>query len=170
MLKQKLFCIACLFIFLACCSSPEYFHDPASRKRQMDLKKHRSGNILGNFGLVLTSLIISSTIDYDMGFSPEGKEFRKLKLLNTTKDTMFVNMLTDIYWDEKNYCDFMDIRIPPKRKCKILMPVDAVYNLYFSVTPGSDDEFIQFNTNELKKISLYPGLTIPGKNYNQNLN
>jgi hypothetical protein len=71
-------------------------------------------------------------------------------------------MLTDFFWDEDNYCDFMDIRIPPKEKCKLLLPVDANYNVYFSATPEKDDdEHIEINTNDFKRISLYPGLTLP---------
>jgi hypothetical protein len=68
-------------------------------------------------------------------------------------------MLTDIYWDENNYCDFMDIRIPPKKNCKILVPVNAEYNVYFSNTAqNDDDELLQINTSEFKKISLKTGI------------
>ena len=152
------FCIAVIVLFS--CSSSEHFHDPVSRNRQMELKKHRSGNVFADIGLTITSIFISSAINVDVGFYPEGQDFKKLKLANPTTDTIYVNMLTDVYWDEENYCDFMDIRIPPNEKCKILVPVDANYNLYFSTTPESDDdEMLQINTDDIKRISLYPGLT-----------
>lgn len=146
--------------FLLSCSSPKYFHDPVSRDRQMELKKHRSGNIFADIGLTITSIFISTAVNIDLAMFPQGQDFKKLKIINPTADTLYVNMLTDVFWDEENYCDFMDIRIPPKEKCKVLVPVDANYNLYFSITPDSDDdEMLEINTNDLKKISLYPGLT-----------
>jgi hypothetical protein len=70
-------------------------------------------------------------------------------------------MLTDIYWDKDDYCDFMDIRIPPKQSCRILVPVNAVYNVYFSETPqNDDDEMIEIKTSEKSRINLLPGMTL----------
>lgn len=149
-----------LMLFILGCSTPNYFYDSTSFERQKELKKHRSGNIFTNIGLTLTSIFVLAAADVDLNLFPQGQEFRKMKIINPTKDTLYVNMLTDMYWDENNFCDFMDIRIPPKQKCKILVPVDAVYNIYFSNTPQpDDDELIQLNTNDLKKVALYPGLT-----------
>ena len=37
------------------------------------------------------------------------------------------------------YCDFLDFRIPPNSNCRILVPFDAEYNVYFSKTPESED-------------------------------
>lgn len=81
--------------------------------------------------------------------------------MNPTKDTMYINMLTDVTWDKNDYCDFMDIRIPPKTNCKVLVPVDANYNLYFSNTPeDDDDEMLEIFTSDINKLSLYPGITL----------
>jgi len=158
--KTQIIIFLIIVTFSISCSSPKYFHDPVSRERQMDLKKHRSGNVFADVGLTVASIFVSSAINFDLGLYPEGQDFKKIKLINPTTDTIYVNMLTDVYWDKDNYCDFMDIRIPPKVKCKVLVPVDANYNLYFSNTPESDDdEMLQVNTNDFKKISLYPGLT-----------
>ena len=69
-------------------------------------------------------------------------------------------MLTDAIWDKNDYCDFMDIRIPPQKNCKILVPVATNYNLYFSNTPqNDDDEMLSIFTSDVKNISLYSGLT-----------
>lgn len=126
----------------------------------MELKKHRSGNVFADIGLTIASIFVSTAINFNLGLYPEGQDFKKLKLINPTADTIYINMLTDVYWDKENYCDFMDIRIPPDEKCKALVPVDANYNLYFSHTPESDDdEMLQIKTSNIKKISLYPGLT-----------
>jgi hypothetical protein len=55
----------------------------------------------------------------------------------------------------------MDIRIPPETNCRILVPLGADYNVYFSNTiQNDDDELIQINTGELKKLKLKPGMTI----------
>jgi len=158
--KTQIIIFLIIVTFSISCSSPKYFHDSVSRDRQKELKKHRSGNVFADVGLTVASIFVSSAINFDLGLYPEGQDFKKIKLVNPTTDTIYVNMLTDVYWDKDNYCDFMDIRIPPKVKCKVLVPVDANYNLYFSNTPESDDdEMLQVNTNDFKKISLYPGLT-----------
>ena len=70
-------------------------------------------------------------------------------------------MLTDLEWDENNFCDFMDIRIPPGKKCKLLVPEGAFYNIYFSTTPRSDDdEFFEVFTGDIRKVVLKPGMTV----------
>jgi len=156
--------IAILFVLLLLifsCRTTAYLHDETSNERQMELKKHRSGNIFGDIGLTLTSIIVLAAADVDPGLYPDGRDFKKIKLQNPTNDTIYVNMLTDVFWDEENYCDFMDIRIPPHKICKMLVPVDANYNIYFSNTPESEDdvEFIEVNTDDVRRLSLYPGLT-----------
>ncbi len=109
----------------------------------------------------MLSVFSSSALDTEIEWHPSEQEFKKLKLINPTADTMYINMLTDIFWDKNDYCDFMDIRIPPKTECKIFVPVNANYNLYFSNTPQTDDdEMLEIFTTDLKRISLYPGITI----------
>ena len=167
--KYKIFFILFIFTLGISCNTQKYFHDPVSQKRQKELKSHRSGNIFSDIGLTIASIFVLATVDVDMNLYPEGQEFKKLKIINPTNDTLYVNMLTDVFWDEENYCDFMDIRIPAKSKCKVLVPVDANYNLYFSNTVQSDDdELLEINTNDLKKVSLYPGLTKIDEDFNLN--
>jgi hypothetical protein len=155
---------------LSSCVSQEYFYDADSRERQKELKKHRSGNIFADAGLMIASVFVMAAFEIETDLLPQDREFRKLKIINPTHDTLYVNMLTDVYWDEENYCDFMDIRIPPVKKCLIFVPVNAIYNVYFSHTPESeDDEMMEINTANFKRISLYPGLTtteeIPNLNH-----
>lgn len=134
----------------------------------MELNKHRSGNIFAKIGLTLSSIIVSSTFDMDVALYPQDHEFKKFKIRNASADTLYINMLTDVYWDEYDYCDFLDIQLPPQKKTKILLPVDAAYNLYFSNTSrADDDELIEIYTGNLKKITLYPGLTKPGEINNE---
>lgn len=150
-----------IFLLVYSCSSPKYFHDQSSFERQKELKKDRSGNIASDIGIGILSTFSSAAFEVDLGWYPSEQEFKKIKLNNPSKDTIYVNMLTDVYWDENNYCDFMDIRIPPHEKCKVLVPLNANYNLYFSNTPQSDDdEMLEVFTNAIKKLTLTPGLTI----------
>lgn len=150
-----------VFIFLLSCSSPKYFYDQSSLERQKELKKDHSGNVLSNIGVNLLSTFSSATIDVDLVWYPSEQEFKKINLVNPSSDTMYINMLTDVYWDKENYCDFMDIRIPPKTNCKVLVPINANYNLYFSNTPeNDDDEMLEVFTSNIKKVSLSSGITI----------
>ncbi len=148
-------------LLICSCSSPKYFHDESSLKRQKELHSSRSTNVAVGILSGILSTATAVAFDTNVQYYPADQEFKKIKLINPTIDTMYVNMLTDVFWDENNYCDFMDIRIPPKMTCKVLVPVLANYNLYFSTTPESDDdEMFQFFTSELKKIKLEPGITL----------
>jgi len=143
------------------CSTQNYIHDSSSFNRQKELKNTRSGNVLGD--IFVGSLSVASSVFWDSGWEwqPTEQKFKKMNLINPTSDTVYVNMLTDIYWDKNNYCDFMDIRIPPKEKCRILVPVNADYNVYFSKTPqNDDDEMLKINTHESKQLILKPGITL----------
>jgi hypothetical protein len=170
MKKQTVLVITLLSVFLlSSCASPKFFYDPVSRERQKELKKHRSGNIFADIGLMMASVFVMAAFEIDAGLYPEEREFRKLKVINPASDTLYVNMLTDVYWDEDNYCDFMDIRIPPNEKCLLFVPVNADYNVYFSNTPESeDDEMLEINTDDFKRISLYRGLTLENDTINLN--
>ena len=154
--------IAALLLVLGAysCTSPKYIHDSSSHKRQKELRASRSGNVTGDILMALGSIIFSAATDIDVSYFPEGQEFKNFKLVNNTTDTMFVNMLTDATWDNENYCDFMDIRIPPQEKCKILVPMGVNYNVYFGVTENPEkDEFVEINTFDVRKLGLKPGMT-----------
>jgi len=145
-------------LFLFSCSAPQYFHDPSSMKRQQELRNARSGNVFADVLLGVSTVCLAAAFDTEIDFEPQEQSFKNLNLVNTTGDTMYVNMLADVYWDEDNYCDFMDIRIPPKMTCKVMVPIDATYNLYYSTTPQSDDdELMEIFTSKVKRISLKPG-------------
>lgn len=161
MIKRFTLTTLIIALFLGSCNTSKYIYDNSSFERQKELRKSRSGNVFADIGLSIASVFLLAAVDVDLGLYPDGHEFKSLNLINPTADTMYVNMLTDIYWDENDYCDFMDIRIPPNKECKVLIPVDANYNLYFSNTPeNNDDEMLEIFTSDIKKISLQPGLTI----------
>ena len=161
MKKQLPYLLLILFaIVVQACSSPKHFHDEVSKKRQNELNSARYGNVLADVMTNIGSLFFAVATETEIAYIPSEQQFKKLNLINPSNDTIYVNMLTDILWDKNDYCDFMDIRIPPNTNCKVLVPVFADYNLYFSNTPQNDeDELLQINTSNLKHISLYPGLT-----------
>ena len=146
-------------MLLLSCSSPKYIYNSSSSNRQKELKNERGANVFLGIINGTISIFSSAVFDSEVELIPEDQQFKKLSLKNPTRDTVYVNMLTDIYWDKNNYCDFMDIRIPPGKKCRLLVPVDADYNIYFSNTPqNDDDEMLQVNTKDIKKINLNPEL------------
>jgi hypothetical protein len=143
------------------CSTQKYIYDNSSFNRQKEIKNARSGNVFGEILIGSLSVVSSAICGGEVEWQPTEQQFKKLKLVNPTTDTVYVNMLTDIYWDKNNYCDFMDIRIPPKENCRILVPVNADYNVYFSKTPqNDDDEMLKINTHESTQLILKPGITL----------
>ncbi len=109
------------------------------------------------------SVVSSAVFETEVDWYPSETRFKKMILRNPTKDTLYVNMLTDVFWDTNNYCDFMDIRIPPERSCRILCPVDAEYNIYYSHTKQEeDDEMMTINTSEKNKLTLKPAPVLSG--------
>ena len=159
--NQTYLLIISTILLFASCSTPEYIHDTSSYERQKELHNNRSGNAFIDVMAGVGSVFVAAMLDCEVEYIPSEQEFKKLKLINPTNDTLYVNMLTDLVWDNENYCDFMDIRIPPKLHCKVMVPMHAAYNLYFSNTPESDDdEMIQIYTTDVKRFTLYPGMTL----------
>lgn len=166
-LTYGLFLVAGIMIFS--CSTQKYIYDSSGLNRQKELKNMRTSHVFGDILVGSLSIFSSAFLGTEVEWQPTEQQFKRLNLINPTSDTIYVNMLTDIYWDENNYCDFMDIRIPPNKNCKVLVPVNANYNLYFSNTPEKDDdEMLEIFTGSLTKISLQPGLTVLNDTINLN--
>jgi hypothetical protein len=147
-----------LMMLLPACSSHNYIYNRESSVRQKEMQQMRSESVLGEF-MNVSLVVLSAALETgDMIYEPGEQQFKKLSLVNPTNDTVYVNMLADVLWDSTSYCDFMDIRIPPKENCKLLVPVDTEYNLYFSHTiRNDDDEWLQIDTDKTRKINLVPG-------------
>jgi len=158
---NKFLKVILLFLLTASCTTGRYIHDDASAQRHKNLRGNRAGNIVGNALITTGSLFLSALLGGDLVYIPEDEnQYKKVSLHNTSNDTLTVNMLTDYLMNDTTYCDFLDIRIPPGAKCRLLMPRGATYNLYFSNTPEpDDDEMIEINTRSKKRIVLYPGMT-----------
>jgi len=143
-------------IFLSC-SSTQYIYDSSSFHRQKELKSNRSASVFGEIFLITASALTSATFDTEIEYQPSLQNFKQIRVTNPTTDTLYVNMLTDCSWDSIKYCDFMDIRVPPLKTCRILCPLHAEYNVYYSNTPqNDDDEMITINTDNISKLKLKP--------------
>jgi hypothetical protein len=148
-------------IMVSSCSTQMYIHDNLSLNRQKEIKNTRSAHVFGDILMGSISVASSAFLGAEVEWQLTEQQFKKLNLKNPNPDTIYVNMLTDIFWDKNDYCDFMDIRIPPKETCRILVPVNAEYNVYFSKTLQSDDdEMVKINTSELTQIIFKPGITL----------
>jgi len=155
-------------LVLTGCTTPKYIYDTPSYERQKELMETRTSNVFSDIFLGISSTGVSMAFNSEILLFPVEQQFKKIKLLNPTPDTMYVNMLSDVYWDENDYCDFMDIRIPPQKTCKVMVPLDATYNLYFSNTVESDDdEMLEIQTNNIKNIVLKPGITFVEEDGNE---
>lgn len=161
MKKQHTYPLLFILIFLfQACATPKYFHDTSSYQRQKELRGCRANNVFCDVITGIGSVFVGAMLETEVDFCPSEQQFKKIKLINPSADTIYVNMLTDIIWDKEDYCDFMDIRIPPMLSCKVMVPIEANYNLYFSNTAeDGDDEMLEIFTSDINKISLYPGLT-----------
>jgi hypothetical protein len=151
-----------LVVLFSSCITPQYILDNDSAALQKQIHNKRVGNVFGDVFLTAGSTFLAVFTGVFV-YSPSGNSLKKVALRNNGTDTLQVNMLTDQIWKDSSYADMMDIRIPPGKTARILLPAGAVYNLYFSNTPGTeeDDEFLVFDTNTMRKVNLYPGLTLP---------
>jgi hypothetical protein len=156
-----IYLLAFLLLFSSCVTY-RYIRDEGTLKRERALQGERAGNVIGNSFLMVIFGFLAAVTGTDLGeeFLPEQK-LRHLTLSNTGTDTLQVNMLAGEARRDNQYCDFRDIRIPPGTKCRLLVPVNTAYNLYFSNTPDSeeDDEWLEINTNSGRKIKLFSGMT-----------
>jgi heme/copper-type cytochrome/quinol oxidase subunit 2 len=157
---KRFFTVLIIILIAVSCASSRYIYDEASIARQKKLKGNRAGNVIGDAFLTTGSIILAAFTGVYISYIPEGRNFKKVTLQNTSDDTLQVNMVTDVLWSDSIYCDFMDIRIPPQEKCRILVPEGAIYNVYFRNTLNAeDDEMVEMNTSARRKLVLYPGMT-----------
>ena len=159
---KNLILILMVAIFATSCNSYQHIYDDASRKRQKQIQGERSANVTGDILMIFGSAVLESATGVVTEYYPEGQTFKRLNFKNPTKDTLFVNMVTDVSWDNENYLDFMDIRIPPQDNCRLLLPIGINYNVYFGNTNNPEnDELIEINTGLKRRFVLKPGMTMP---------
>ncbi len=162
---KRIVCLLTITLILASCISYQYIGDSETVKREKEIQGTRVGNVIGDSFLTLASAVVAAFTGVYISYIPESQRLKHIALVNQSTDTLQVNMLTDQVWKDSTYCDFRDIRIPPGEKCRLLVPVNSVYNLYFSNTINSqeDDELLELNSTLKSKIILYPGMTFQNK-------
>jgi len=140
-------------------TSAQYLTDKTSIDRQHEMKSKRAGRNAGDVLLNVANLFISITLNSEFEPVQSERAFKKITILNQSKDSLYVNMVTDVLWKDSTYCDIMGIALPAGAKQKILVPYPAAYNVYFR-SPGSEEEKLEIRTDtKVSVFKLQPGMT-----------
>lgn len=141
------------------CTNTRYLTEKQSIDRQHDMQKNRTGVNIGDVLLSFVNLFISGALNSDYEISQSERSFKRIKIINASTDTIYVNMVTDVVWKENGYCDIMGVVLPPHSRQKLLTPYPAAYNVYFR-SPFTDEEKLEIrNDGKTRKFFLRPGMT-----------
>lgn len=152
--------IVITLIAISGCTSTKYLTDQVSIDRQHEMRRHRTGGNAVDVLLNLTNLIISVTLGSDFEPVQSERAFKKISIQNKSRDSLYVNMVTDVLWKDNEYCDIMGIALPAGAKQRILVPYPAAYNVYFR-TPDSEEEHIEIQTDSKTRVfKLQPRMVI----------
>ena len=144
-------------ILLVSCSVSGYITDPQSVRRQKEMHNQRTGVNIGEGFLAVGSAIGAAFTGMEFYSQTQGRAYRKLKLLNDSKDTLFVNMVTDWQWKDSTYFDIREIVMPPLKSMKIIVPLGISYNIFFrNEYDAPDDEKVEINTANTGIVRLKP--------------
>ena len=158
--KISLFIGVFIVFVVSSCTSTRYLTDATSIERQHDMRRHRTGGNIGDVGINFANLFISTILNTGYEVYSRDREFKRITIVNeSTTDSLFVNMITDIVWKEDGYCDIMGIALPPEAHQKLLVPYPAAYNIYFK-TPYTEEENIEIRTDNYHRVfRIQPGMT-----------
>ena len=141
------------------CTGTKYITDKQSIDRQNDMRKNRTGINVGDVLQGFANFLISGTLNAEYEIPETTRAFKRLTIENTSADTLFVNMVTDVKWKDSAYCDIMGVVLPPKGRQKVLTPFPAAYNVYFR-TPFTEEEKIEFeNDRKIRHLVLHEKMT-----------
>ncbi|MEI6141506.1 MAG: hypothetical protein WCP85_19700 [Mariniphaga sp.] len=139
------------------CTTSAYITDPVSAHRQKEMMSNRTGTNILEGSLFVVSTIVAVFTGVVIAPKPQEQSFRKMVLLSQSKDTLFINMVTNYQWKESGYADIRDIVLPPFKKAKVIVPMGAAYNVYFRNNYfAPDDEKIEINTSNKRRLKLKP--------------
>ena len=152
-----------LSLLLSSCKTSGYITDQESIQRQKEMRKYRTGVNFADVGLIVASSVGAVLTGVNFYPDQQSHAFKKMMLVNESKDTLFVNMVTDWLWKDSVYCDIRDIVMPPLKSAKVIVPMGAAYNIFFRNNYyAPDDEKVEVNTSEINKVRLKPGKVISG--------
>jgi len=161
-MNPKYLILLVLAAMLCCggCTNTRYIIDSKTVARQHDMRAHRTGVNAGDAFANVLNLIISGTLNTGFEVAQSDRAFKRIRIVNESSDSLFVNMVTDIVWKEDGYCDIMGIVLPPISTQSLLVPYPAAYNVYFH-TPSSQEEKLEIRTDsKYRNFKLKPGMTI----------
>ena len=139
------------------CTTSAYITDPESARRQKEMMSNRTGTNILEGCLLVVSTVVAMFTGVVIYPRPQEQSFRKMVILSESKDTLFINMVTNFQWKESGYADIRDIVMPPFKKAKIIVPMGADYNVYFRNNYfAPDDEKIEINTSNKRRLKLKP--------------
>ena len=122
------------------------------------MHEQRTGVNIGEGFLVAASAICALFTGVAF-FSHSGQSYRKIKLLSESKDTLFVNMVTDWQWKDSTYFDIREIVLPPLKSMRLIVPMGIAYNIFFrNEYNAPDDEKVEINTSSAGKVRLKPAV------------
>jgi|SRR5674476_125459 len=143
---------------LSSCVTSAYITDQESIERQKEMRKYRTGVIFAEVGVLFASAVGEAFTGVSIYPEPSPQSFRKMRLINESKDTLYINMVTDWLWKDSVYCDIREIVMPPLESAKVIVPLGAAYNIFFRTDYNApDDEKVEINTAEIGRIKLNPG-------------
>jgi hypothetical protein len=150
-----------LYVFLilfSSCATSAYITDQESVERQKEMRKHRTGINFAEAGILFASAVGEAFTGVRIYPEPSPQLFRKMILVNESKDTLFINMVTDWLWKDSAFCDIREIVMPPRQSAKVIVPMGVAYNVFFrNDFKAPDDEKVEINTTEVKRLKLSPG-------------
>ena len=142
---------------ISSCTTSVYITDPVSAHRQKEMMSNRTGTNILEGGLLVVSTVVAVFTGVVIYPKPQEQSFRKLVLLSQSKDTLFINMVTNYQWKESGYADIRDIVMPPFKKAKVIVPMGADYNVYYRNNYfAPDDEKLEVNTSNKRRLKLKP--------------
>lgn len=142
---------------LLSCTTSAYITDPESIHLQKEMRKYRTGMNFAEAGLMMASSIGEAFTGIAIYPESQSQSFRKFVLFNQSKDTLYINMVTDQIWKDSTYCDIRDIVMPPLQSAKVIVPMGAAYNVFFRNDYNApDDEKVEVNTAQVRKVKLSP--------------
>jgi hypothetical protein len=148
-----------LLILFSSCATSAYITDQESVKRQKEMRKHRTGINFAEAGLLFASAVGEAFTGVNIYPEPTPQSFRKMILVNDSKDTLFINMVTDWLWKDSVYCDIREIVMPPRQSAKVVVPMGIAYNVFFrNDFNAPDDEKVEINTAEVRRLKLSQGI------------
>lgn len=161
-ITSRLIAICIILSILVSCTTSAYITDPESVHLQKEMRKFRTGLNFAEAGLLMASSIGEAFTGIAVYPESQSQSFRKLVLVNQSKDTLYVNMITDQVWKDSTYCDIRDIVMPPLQSAKVIVPMGAAYNVFFrNDYSAPDDEKVEVNTALVRKVKLFPKMIEP---------